>query len=220
MRQKSKAQFRAILADDHQIVRSGLRMAIETPGVVEENGIAVLAEAINGLEVIEQVKIHQPDLLLLDISMPIASGAEILLDIKRWSPETKVVVITAVTSAGLLASLVQSGIDGLFSKASNNDTLFSMLPLILRGGRHIEATMLDIIRESETFEGLTPRERQTLNMIVAGKGNKEIAHFMGISPKTAEKHRASLMQKLEVGSVAELLAKALREGLIEEHGHP
>ncbi len=219
MRQTASRQFTAILADDHQIVRSGLRMAIESPGVVEDDGIAVLAEAANGLEAIEQIKIHQPDLLLLDISMPIVSGAEILLDIKRWSPETKIVILTAVTSPGLLAGLVHAGIDGLFSKASNNDALFSMLPLILRGARHIEPAFLDIIRDSAPLEALTPREQQTLNMIVTGKSNKEIAELMGVSPKTAEKHRTSLMQKLKVRSIAELLAKALREGLIEEHRH-
>ena len=209
-------KFTVVIADDHQIVRSGLRAAMETPGVVEENGLNVVAEAENGLEAISQVKQLRPDLLLLDVSMPMASGSEILLDIKRWSPETKIVVMTAVTSSGLLASMIQGGIVGLFSKASDNEEFFEKLPLILRGGRHVESSLVNVIQNANPLPELTPRERQTLNMLVSGRSNKEIANLMGVSPKTAEKHRSSLMAKLEVNSIVELMAKALREGLIDD----
>jgi len=91
-------KFTAVLADDHQIVRAGLRLALESDDVVEPGGLTVVAEATNGLEAIELVKVHKPDLLLLDISMPLASGAEILLDLRRWSAQTKIVVLTAVRS--------------------------------------------------------------------------------------------------------------------------
>ncbi len=218
MAESAKGRFRAVIADDHQIVRSGLRLALETPGLLEESGIAVVAEARNGLEAIEAVKTHRPDLLLLDVSMPLASGAEILLDIRRWSPDTKIVVLTAVTSPGLLSGLVEAGVDGLFSKAADNDELFSKLPLILRGGRHVAVSLVDLMRDAEPSPDLTPRERQTLTMIVSGKSNAEIAALMGTSPKTAEKHRASLMSKMRVGSVVELMSRALKDGLIEQHG--
>ena len=209
-------QFTAVLADDHHIVRAGLRMALETPGLIEESGLNVVAEASNGLETIEAVKIHRPHLLLLDVTMPLASGAEILVDIKRWSPDTKIVVLTAVSSSGLLASMIAEGVHGMFAKASDNQELFQKLPLILRGGRHIEASLVDLIKNATPLPELTSRERQTLNMLVSGRSNREIAEVMGISPKTAEKHRASLMAKLEVNSLVELMAKALREGLIED----
>ena len=211
--------FSAVIADDHQIVRAGFRLALETPGTIDTREIKVVAEAVNGLEAIELVKTHQPDLLLLDVSMPLASGAEILLDIKRWSPDTKIVVITGITSVGLLSSIVAAGVDGLFSKASDNTELFAKLPLILHGGRHIESNLTTLLENTAPMGDLTPRERQSLNMIVAGRSNIEIADMMGVSPKTAEKHRASLMQKLEVNSVVGLMSKALQEGLIEQHGH-
>ncbi len=211
--------FRAVIADDHQIVRAGLRVALETPGIVNTRDIRIVAEASNGLEAIEAVKTERPDVLFLDISMPLASGAEILFDIKRWSPETRIVVLTAITSVGLLSSIVESGVDGLFSKSSDNAELFAKLPIILQGGKHIESTLAKLIRETTPIGDLTQRERQSLNMIVAGKTNPEIAELMGVSPKTAEKHRASLMEKLGVHSIVELMSKALREGLIEEHGH-
>jgi len=209
-------RYSAVIADDHEIVRSGLTAALSAPGVVEEAGIRVVAEARHGLEAIELVKLHRPDLLLLDVSMPLASGAEIVTDIKRWSPDTRIVVLTAVTSPGLLRGLVEAGVHGLFSKASENAVLFGRLPLILRGGRHVEEKLVDILRKAAPPPRLSDRERQTLNMIVAGKTNAEIAAIMGISPRTAEKHRASLMGKLGVSSAVELLARALQDGLIEE----
>lgn len=211
--------FSAVIADDHQFVRAGLRMALEAPDVLTGCQIEIVGEAANGLEAIEVVKTKQPDLLLLDVSMPLASGAEILLDVRRWSPQTKIVVITGVTSVGLLSSIVEASADGLFSKASDNSELFAKLPLILQGGKHIESTLVALIGDNQSFGDLTPRERQSLNMIVAGKNNIEIAQLMGISPKTAEKHRASLMVKLDVHSIVELMSKALNEGLIEQHGH-
>lgn len=214
-----KSCFRTVIADDHQFVRAGLRAALEADDVIKSRPFEVVAEASNGLEAIEVVKSQRPDLLLLDISMPQASGAEILADIKRWSPDTRIVVLTAVTSAGLLSSIVESGVDGLFSKASDNAELFEKLPVIMKGGRHIEKKLVELIENAASTGDLTPRERQSLNMIVAGRTNAEIADLMGISPKTAEKHRTSLMQKLGVRSVVELMSIALKEGLLEEHGH-
>lgn len=217
MPSEDRWQYSAIVADDHEIVRLGLVSALQKPGLITVEGITVVAEACNGLEAIELVKKHRPNLLLLDISMPMASGAEILTDIKRWSADTKIVVLTAVTSPGLLGGLVESGVDGLFSKSSSNDELYAKLPLILRGGRHIAQPLVDLMRDSAPPARLSDRERQTLNMIIAGKTNAEMAELMGISPRTAEKHRASLMAKLGVKSAVELMSKALQEGLIEEH---
>lgn len=211
-----KSRYRAIIADDHQIVRSGLRAALETPGLVEDAGIEVVAEAANGLEAIEVVKLHKPHLALLDVSMPFASGSEIFNDLKRWSPETKIVFLTAILRPGLLGGLVDSGCDGLFSKGGDNAELFSRLPLILRGAKYVESQLADVIRDSVPLPPLTGRERQMLNMILSGKTNTETAGLMGISPKTAEKHRASLMAKLEVKSVVELMAKAVKEDLLDQ----
>lgn len=219
MRTDQTPHFSAVIADDHQMVRAGLRLALETPGLVKTREIRIVAEAKNGLEAIEIVKTERPDVLFLDISMPLASGSEIIADIRRWSPDTKIIVLTAVTSVGLLSSLVESGIDGLFSKASDNAELFAKLPIILGGGKHIEESLAALIRDTAPIGKLTHRERQSLNMIIAGKTNSEISQQMGVSPKTAEKHRASLMQKLNVNSVVGLMSMALKEGLLEEHGH-
>ena len=208
-------QYYAIIADDHAIVRAGLRDALEKPGLIETAGITVVAEAGDGLEAIAEVRKHKPDLLLLDVSMPMAGGVEVLLETQRWSPDTKVVVLTGISAVGLVSSLIDSGVDGLFSKAASNDELYEKLPGILRGHRHVAASFMDILEENPKPALLTDRERQTLNMIISGRSNKEIAEALGISIKTVDKHRTSLMQKLKVHSVPQLMALALKEGMID-----
>lgn len=208
-------RFCAIIADDHAIVRAGLRDALEKPGLIENDGIHVVCEAGDGLAAIAEVRKHQPDLLLLDVSMPMVGGVEVLIESRRWSPDTKVVVLTGVSAVGLVSNLIESGVDGLFSKASSNDELYEKLPGILRGQRHISAQFLKLLEENPKPALLTGRERQTLNMIISGRSNKEIAEGLGISIKTVDKHRTSLMQKLKVRSVPQLMALALKEGMID-----
>jgi DNA-binding NarL/FixJ family response regulator len=213
-------QYRAVIADDHQIVRDGLRTAFEKPGLVMPAGIDVVAEAQNGFEALAEVKKHKPDILTLDIAMPLAGGAEVVTDIKRWSPDTRIIILTGINAPGLICTLLDNGVNGMFSKGSALEELYEKLPLILRGGRYIAEQFMQVMASHQNSQTLTDRERQTLNMIIAGKTNKEIARLMSISPKTVDKHRTSLMQKLEVHSVTELLAYALREGLIDpEQGH-
>ena len=212
------ASWTAVIADDHQIVRQGLRSALEATHLEIPEGIQVVAEACNGFEAISEVKIHQPDLLLLDISMPLAGGAEVVLDIQRWSPGTKIVILTGINAPGLIAQLLEAGVAGLFSKGADLNELYRNLPLILHGGRSIANSFAEMLKAHHDTQALTARERQILNMIVAGKTNKEMARQLVISPKTVDKHRTSLMEKLDVHSVAELLAYAFREGLIDpEH---
>lgn len=208
-------QYRAVIADDHQIVRDGLKTALQQPGLVEHNGVAVVAEAENGFEALAEVKNHKPDVLILDISMPLAGGAEVVADIKRWSPETRIVILTGINAPGLICTLLDAGVDGMFSKGASLDELYKHLPLILRGGKHIAQSFVDTMQRQQQNQALTDRELQTLNMIIAGKTSREIADFMSVSPKTVDKHRTSLMKKLDTHSVAELIAYALREGLID-----
>ena len=207
--------YTCIVADDHAIVRSGLRAALATPGLIEPNGLSIVAEASNGLETIAALRQYRPHLLMLDVQMPMAGGAEVVLEARRWSPETRVVVLTGVSSAGKLAELIEIGVDGLFSKATENDDLYQALPLILRGGRRISTYVTDLLENRPAQVSLTDRERQTLNLIVAGRSNKEMATILGISIKTVDRHRSNLMQKLGVHSVAQMIAFALREGLID-----
>ena len=210
----SEPRFQAVVADDHAIVRSGLRAALESPGLVEPAGIKVVAEAADGLSAIAAIRQHRPSLLLLDVQMPLAGGLEVLIEARRWSPETRVVVLSGVTSPGKIGELVSCGVDGLFSKGEDNDELLGALPGILRGRRHVSKVFRRMLEEAPEVPDLSERERQVLNLVVAGRSNKEIAQILGISVKTVDRHRTNLMQKLDVHSVAQLIAYALREGLI------
>lgn len=209
-------RFTVIIADDHEIVRDGLRAALTAPGVVEEDGLRVVAEACNGLEALAAVKEHKPDLLLLDLNMPYSGGADVLIDVRRWAADTKVVVFSSVENAALLGSLIDQGVEGMFAKGAANTELYEKLPLILRGGRYVSLACLALIDARTDLPDLTPRESQTLNMVLKGRTTKEIADAQGVSPRTAEKHRASMMSKLGVHSIAELMAKALEHGLIDD----
>lgn len=211
----SDPKYNAVIADDHAIVRAGLRDALEKPGLIEPDGIKVLAEAGDGLSAIAEIRRHKPDLLLLDVSMPMAGGVEVLVEARRWSRETRVVVLTGISAVGLISDLIESGVDGLFSKASDNTEFYAKLPGILRGQRHISDHFLQLLEQAPKLPSLTDRERQTLNMILSGRSNREIAEGLGISVKTVDKHRTSLMQKLGVHSVPQLMAKALKEGMID-----
>lgn len=210
----TKPRFHAVVADDHAIVRAGLRAALESPGLVEPAGIAVVAEAADGLSAIAAVRQHRPALLLLDVQMPLAGGLEVLIETRRWSPDTRVVVLSGVTAVGKISELVASGVDGLFFKGEDNEELFGALPGILRGQRRIGTAFAQMLDGAPEIQPLSDRERQVLNLIVAGRSNREIAEILGISAKTVDRHRTNLMQKLDVHSVAQLIAYALREGLI------
>ena len=210
-----RGRYYAIVADDHAIVRAGIRDALEKPGLITAEGISVVAEAADGLEAIAETRKHRPDLLMLDVQMPLAGGVEVLIEVRCWSPDTKIVVLTGVVAVGLVSSLVESGVDGLFSKADDNSELYQRLPGILRGQRYVAKSFVESLNEAPDPGLLTARERQILNMILSGQTNKEIAEALGISAKTVDKHRTSMMQKVGVHSVSQLMAYALREGLID-----
>ncbi len=201
-----------VIADDHEIIRDAITTLLQR---MEDDGyhFDIVGYASNGIEALALVKSSKPELLFLDISMPFASGSEILHDLRRWSPDTKVVVFTGLTGAALLAGLVDQGVHGLFSKGSPVDLLRDKLPAILKGVPVVADDLAAIIEQSQSA-ALTSREQQVLTMIVAGKSNKEIAAELFLSPKTVDKHRTSLMAKLEVHSVAQLMAKAIRDGLV------
>ena len=200
----------AIIADDHALVRSGIKEILGLTGRVN-----VAGEAENGLEAISLVRQHKPDLLTLDIAMPYAQGIEIFGEVRRWSPDTRIIVFTGLTAVGLLSELVAAGVDGLFMKRGDPEHFSDGVRLILRGAKVIAPEILELLEEKETNVELTARERQILSLVASGCSNKEIAERLGVSLKTVDNHRTNLMRKLDVHSVAELLSYALREGLLD-----
>jgi DNA-binding NarL/FixJ family response regulator len=148
--------------------------------------------------------------------MPLARGVEVFADVRRWSPGTRVALFTGFTSVGMLADWLSAGVDGLFLKSGPTEELQSGLTILLEGGTYVSREVADMLENIASPHDMTAREREVLALIASGHANTSIAERLYISPKTVEKHRASLMAKLGVHSVAELMVYALREGLLED----
>ena len=199
-----------VIADDHLIVRNGLRALMATIPDTE-----VVAEAENGLEAIALARKHKPTLMLLDVGLPLANGAEVFADVQRRSPDTRVAVLTGFTAVSMLADWVASGVNGLFLKSCAEDELRTGLRIILAGGTYVAEDVVHRLKTEPKPDQFTPREREVLSLIASGLTTAQIGERLSISPKTVEKHRAALMDKFAVGSVAALLSKAFRDGLLD-----
>jgi DNA-binding NarL/FixJ family response regulator len=206
---KSSLSYTAVVADDHAILRKSIVDILENDGRFETP-----IEATDGLEAIALVRRHRPNLLTLDIAMPYAQGVEVFMEVRRWSPDTKTIVFSGLTSHTVLNELVELGVDGLFMKNGNPDLLVQAIPAVMAGKRVISPDILELLKDAPG-ENLTKRERQILGLVVSGNSNRNIAEILGISIKTVDHHRTSLMRKLGVHSTAELLAYALREGYLD-----
>jgi len=142
---------------------------------------------------------------------------EVLLEARRWSPETRVIVFTGIDARGKIAELVEIGADGIFCKGDDMSEVIRAIPHILAGGRVVCSRFTVLLEEAGDIEPLTDRERQVLSQVVAGKTNREIGEALGISIKTVDRHRTNVMGKTGSRNAAELIAHALREGLIDQN---
>ncbi|MCP5060220.1 MAG: response regulator transcription factor [bacterium] len=202
----------AVLADDHGIVRAATRQILAELGNIE-----IVEEAEDGLAAIAAIRTHEPDLLVLDAAMPLARGIEVFAEVRRWSPNTRVALLTGFTSVGVLSDWLNAGVDGLLLKSSPPEEMRRCFQALLAGSRFVASDVSEILEGAAPRPDLTPREREVLALIASGHANVGIGKRLSISPKTVEKHRASLMMKLDVHSIAELLVYALKEGLLDEH---
>lgn len=208
---RNKLQRSVVIADDHAIVRQGVKQVL---GDIPD--LSVVAEASDGLSAIQLVKKFQPTMLVVDSAMPMAKGIEVLAETRRWSPQTRVVLLTGFTSAGILAQWLDAEVEGLLLKSCAPNEMRDCFQAILEGGRFFAQDALKILEEATEREALTDREREVLSLLAMGFQNSGIGERLNISPRTVEKHRASLMEKVGVTSLAELIAYALREGLIAQ----
>ena len=189
------------------LVRQSLRQLLEPIGKFH-----ILGEAADGVAAVEQVKTLKPDLLILDAAMPKATGVEVVEEVRRWSPDTKIAVVTGVNAPGMLQHLLDADVDGLFLKSGDTQAWAADFEAVCQGEKRIDPA-LNI--DASGAQTLTGRERQILFCIARGESNAKISEALGISPNTVDKHRTSIMRKLNVHSAAELISKAFKDGLLD-----
>lgn len=209
---------RVILADDHTLVRGGIRRILES-----QPGVEVVAEAADGREAIDGCAALEPDVLVLDLKMPGIDGIEVLRTVKRAHPALKVIVLTMHAGREYVARAMQEGADGYLLKDSAVQDLVAALESVRAGQPYyspaIQQQMAELLRDgarpTQNVESLTDREREVLSLLARGLSSKEIAIELDISTRTVETHRANLMRKLGVKSVALLTQVAIREGFVD-----
>ena len=199
-----------IIADDHPFTVEGMENVIQ-----QTEQLRVVGRAANGIEAISVIKKHTPDCAILDLSMPGANGLEVFMEAKRWSPETRFVIVTGISAAVLFQRLYDAGIDGLFVKNSPPEEIRDGILQVLEGERVISTAAQDAIKKVEKYQHLSEREIEVLKAISKGLTNRQIADDLGLSPKTVDSHRTSLLRKMNVNSTASLLVAAMRMGLID-----
>ncbi len=211
------AVCRILLVDDHQMIREGLRALLA--GVPE---LVVVGEAENGHEAIAQCRNLQPDLVLMDINMPLLDGVSAVGMVRKRWPEIRILALTSNVSEHSAIQALQAGAQGYLLKRSSRDILLGAIRDI-RAGRTFIDNQLDVEQvhalrsEAGSASGITmtERERQVLQLVAGGARNRDIAELLCISLKTVETHRLNLMKKLDAHNAAELTQWAFRLGLQE-----
>jgi DNA-binding NarL/FixJ family response regulator len=212
--------YRVILADDHVLVRHGLKLILE-----ENSGLEITAEVGDGLELLNILHTVTPDLIILDVSMPNLRGIEAIPEIRRVRPNAKVLMLTMHKEEDYLYQAISAGANGYLLKDDAEKELFSAIEHIKNGKIYISPGLADQSMQnwarlrrgeddSHTSESLTVREREILKLIAEGKSNKEIGDLLYISVRTVERHRANMMSKLNIRKTAELVQYALRKHYI------
>ncbi|MBD3289150.1 response regulator [candidate division KSB1 bacterium] len=212
--------FKILLADDHQIMRSGLRSLLE-----KKSDMEVVAEASNGKETIELTKELNPDIVILDISMPELNGVEAARQIKKIDPDIKIVILSVHSDKRFVREMLKIGVDGYLLKDNAFQDLMNAIDTISVDKRYLcpsiteglidEYVHHDAEDTDSIFASLSDRERQVLQLVVEGKSTKQIAADISVSVKTVETHRKNIMNKLHIDNVPELVKYAIREGLTE-----
>jgi len=207
---------RILIADDHEIVRRGLRALLET-----RTDFTICAEAADGRQAVDLAIKQKPDIAILDVSLPLLNGIEATRQIRRSSPLTEVLVLTMHESEELIREALSAGARGYLLKSEADEQIVSAVGSLTRHrpffSSHVSETMLASFNSGTTGNpsGLTPREREIVQLIAEGNSNKKIARALEISVKTVETHRSASMRKLSIRSTAELVRYALRNKFVQ-----
>ena len=210
-----------VIAEDHQLFREGLKSMLN-----KRDDIEVIGEAKDGIKAVKLIRKLKPDLVLLDLSMPKMGGISVLKDVKRELPDIRILLLTIHESDQYVLEAFEAGADGYCIKDSSRQELMLAIESVLQGKTYISPGISDQVmegflsnrkrlKEKTSWDTVTQREREVLKLLAEGHSNKEIGKFLHISVKTVEKHRANLIDKLDLHNVAQLTAYAIKQGLVE-----
>lgn len=213
-------KIRILLADDHTILRAGLKMMLNAQPDME-----VVGEAQDGRQAIEEAQKLQPDLVLMDITMPDLNGIEATRQIKRLVSDTKILMLTMHEHDEYVFQALQAGASGYMLKEAADTELITAIHVITSGQFYLSPTAQSVVvgdylqkvrtgEERDSYSSLTEREREILKLVAEGFTNNQIAERLVISPKTVDTHRTHIMDKLNMHSRAELIKYAMRRGLL------
>jgi len=208
-----------VLADDHAIVRIGLRTLLAA-----EPDCTVVGEAINGLAAVEMVRELLPVVLILDLMMPVMNGIQVIGEVKRTAPKTRIIVLSMHADRSYVNEALQKGADGYVVKDSLAHEIVGAIHAVISGNSYLSDPLKVCELDSSRYTGaadmrdrdmmLTGREREILSMVARGMANKEIAALLTISIRTVEAHRSRIMRKLNIHSHAGLIHFAMRQNLL------
>jgi DNA-binding NarL/FixJ family response regulator len=215
--------IRIVIAEDHLMVRAGIRALLE-----RAKDMQIVGEAANGQEAIDLVEELKPDVLLMDIMMPRLNGIQAAERIRGYKSPVNILLLSMYADAGLVRQALQSGAVGYVLKSSVSDELMQAVRAAARGEMFLSPQVSSILVESSPqiqfggadspLETLSPREKEILQLVAEEHTSAEIAQLLFISDKTVEKHRASLMDKLKIHNLAGLVRFAIKEGLVDKNG--
>lgn len=215
----AEAPLRVLLADDHALVRAGLRALLN-----DLPGIEVVAETGDGREALRLVRERKPDIAMIDISMPGLNGLDVAARIAHDRPATRVIIVSMHGDDATVRRALTAGAAGYLLKNSDRAELEMALRTVARGDTWLTPTLTKRVvaaftqetksPEAGPFAALTPRQREVLQLVAEGFSNKEIAQRLDVAPKTVETHRTELMERLGIHGVAGLVRYAIQVGLV------
>jgi DNA-binding NarL/FixJ family response regulator len=208
--------YTVVLADDHVMFREGIRRIIE-----RIEGVAVSGEVDDGIQLLARLKNSQPDLVILDISMPNLRGLEAIREIKKLYPRVKIVVLTMHRKKEFIRQALVDGADGFLLKEDPGGQLIRAVEAVRKGEKFlsplISGDLISLALAEEQTDQLTIREREVLKLLAEGKKNQEIADILFISPNTVRRHRYNIMEKLNLKGLAELVKYAIDQNYLPDH---
>lgn len=211
--------IRILLADDHTVVRKGLRLLLESAGMT------VVADAADGRETVVLCEQHSPDVVVMDVAMPSLNGIEAARQISAKMPQTAIVFLSMHSDEGYVLRALKAGARAYLLKDSAEHDLIHAIQAVSEGKAFFSPAISKMLVEDyvrqmqerkveDSYDLLTTREREILQLLAEGKGNKEVANILNLSLYTVETHRSNIFQKLNLHSGAELILYAIRKGVI------